>query len=199
MIFNRRRFIGTLGLGVAGLAAPSAFAAVGSGEASDLRARVLAVLDSHGAKVQHRDFVGIVDFGAPSGRPRFQIIDIGNGRVLANTLVAHGRGSDPTDTGFLQRFSNRPGSNASSAGSFLTGDTYFGKDGRSRQLHGLDPDNDMAFARAIVIHGADYVSPDMARATGRVGRSLGCFAVSRGDIGEVLALLGPGRLLFAAR
>lgn len=124
---------------------------------------------------------------------------MGNGRVLANHLVAHGRGSDPENTGFLQKFSNRPGSNASSEGCFLTGETYHGKHGRSRHLHGLEPQNDMAFARAIVVHGADYVSQDMARSSGRVGRSLGCFAVSGKDIDEVMALLGPGRLLFAAR
>jgi hypothetical protein len=199
MNFSRRRFIGALGLSAAGLTAPSALAAVRSGETPALLARARAALDLHGAKVRHRDFVGLVDFGAPSGKPRFLILDIGNGRVLANNLVAHGRGSDPTNTGFLQRFSNRPGSNATSAGSFLVGDTYYGKYGRSRRLHGLDPENNMAYARAIVIHSADYVSHDMAQSSGRVGRSLGCFTVSRGDISEVLTLLEPGRLLFAAR
>jgi len=158
-----------------------------------------AALLTHASRIRFRDIVGLVDFGAPSGTPRFQIVDIGNGRVLANYLVAHGRGSDPGNTGFLQRFSNRPGSNATSSGSFLVGDTYHGKYGRSRQLHGLDPANDMAFARAIVIHSADYVSQDIARSSGRVGRSLGCFTVSHGDIGEVLTMLGPGRLLFSVR
>jgi hypothetical protein len=199
MNFTRRRFFGTLGLGVIGLAAPSAFAAVRSGDAPALLAQAKAALDIHGSRVRHRDLVGLVDFGAPSGKPRFQIVDIANGRVLANNLVAHGRGSDPTNTGFVQTFSNRPGSNASSAGSFLIGDTYYGKYGRSRRLHGLDPENDMAFARAIVIHSADYVSQAMSRTSGRVGRSLGCFTVSHNDISEVLTLLGPGRLLFSAR
>lgn len=199
MNLTRRSFVGALGFGVASLAAPSAFAAVRSDNTPALLGQAKAALDIHGAKVRHRDFVGLVDFRAPSGRPRFQIVDIGNGRVLANSLVAHGRGSDPTNTGFLQRFSNRPGSNATSAGSFLVGDTYHGKYGRSRRLHGLDPENNMAYARAIVIHSADYVSHDMAQSSGRVGRSLGCFTVSHGDISEVLALLGPGRLIFAAR
>ena len=205
MILNRRRFIGGLGLGTAGLAmpsvlsAPSAFAAVRADAEPALLAQARAALVAHGARVVHRDRLGLVDFGAPSGLPRFRIVDIGNGRVLANLLVAHGRGSDPANTGVLQRFSNRPGSNASSSGSFLIGDTYMGKYGRSRRLHGLDPENDMALARAIVIHSADYVRDDMARDSGRVGRSLGCFTVSHGDIADVLALLGPGRLLFAAR
>lgn len=165
----------------------------------DLLAQARAALAVHGNRVRFRDRVGLVDYGAPSGMPRFRIVDIGNGVVLANLLVAHGRGSDPDNTGLLQRFSNRPGSNASSSGSFLVGDTYYGKYGRSARLHGLDLDNDMALARAIVIHSADYVSAGMAESSGRVGRSLGCFTVSHDDIADVLSLLGPGRLLLSAK
>ncbi len=157
----------------------------------------MAALNSHASSVRHRDVVGLVDFGAPSSLPRFEIVDIGNGRVLTTHLVSHGRGSDPANSGFLQMFSNRPGSNASSRGSFLTGNVYYGKHGRSRRLLGLDPENDMAAPRAIVIHGADYVNRDMAQAHGRVGRSQGCFAVSPRDIGAVLSRLDDGRLLFA--
>lgn len=199
MHLNRRRFIGSLAVGAAGLAAPSAFAAVRSFDAPKLLAQARTALVTHGSVIQHRDRVGLVDFGAPSGRPRFQIVDIGNGRILANYLVAHGRGSDPANTGLLQRFSNQPGSNASCRGSFMAGETYHGKYGRSRRLHGLDPENDMALARAIVIHSADYVTQDMAQSSGRVGRSLGCLTVSHRDIADVLALLGPGRLIYSAK
>lgn len=199
MNLNRRDFIGSFAAGVAGLAAPSAFAAVRSFDAPALLTQARSALVSHGAMIHHRDRVGLVDFGAPSGRPRFQIVDIGNGRVLANYLVAHGRGSDPANTGLLQRFSNQPGSNASCRGSFMVGDVYHGKYGRSRRLIGLDPENDMALARAIVIHSADYVTQDMAQSSGRVGRSLGCFTVSHQDIAAVLALLGPRRLIYSAK
>lgn len=199
MKLTRRHFIGALGLGAAGIGAPGAFAAVRSDAAPGLLARAKAALDAHGAKVLHRDVMGLVDFGAPSGKARFQLLDLNNGRIVFNSLVAHGRGSDPANTGFLQKFSNEPGSNASSAGSFLVGETYVGKYGRSRRLHGLDPQNNLAFDRAIVIHSADYVSQQMAKTSGRVGRSFGCFTVSHGDIGTLLELLGPGRLLFSAR
>ncbi len=199
MTMNRRRFIGGLGLAAVGLTTPSAFASVRLDTMPSLLARARSALLTHGGRVQFRDRVGLVDFSAASGVPRLQIVDIANGRVLKNLLVAHGRGSDPANTGVVQRFSNRPGSNASSSGSFLIGDTYFGKHGRSRRLHGLDPENDQALARAIVIHSADYVSEGQAKAAGRVGRSQGCFTVSHDDLGEVLALLGPGRLLLAGR
>lgn len=203
MTISRRRFIGALATGAAGLAAsstaPSAFASVRPEAMPSLLARGRAAMIAHGARITQRDRIGLVDFSARSGDPRFQIVDIGNGRVLANFLVAHGRGSDPGNTGLLQRFSNSPGSNASCGGSFQIGDTYYGKYGRSRRVHGLEAENDMAYQRAIVIHSAPYVSSGMARASGRVGRSLGCFTLSKQDIGEALALLGPGSLLFAAR
>jgi hypothetical protein len=74
---------------------------------------------------------------------------------------------------------------------------YVGKHGRSRKLIGLDPENDAAERRAIVIHAADYVSRNLARDQGRIGRSQGCFAVSEADLAQVIARLGSGRLLFA--
>jgi hypothetical protein len=199
MHLNRRTFIGTLAASATGLALPAAPVAGRPLHTPSLLAQARSALVIHGAAIPNRDRVGLVDFGAPSRQRRFQIIDIANGRVLTNHLVAHGRGSDPANTGLLQMFSNKPGSNASCRGSFRVGDTYQGKYGRSRRLFGLDPENDMALARAIVIHSADYVSEEMAQSSGRVGRSLGCLTVSHRDIAEVLALLGPGSLIFSAR
>jgi len=199
MKLSRRNFMGAIATGSTGLIAPGAFAAVRSGDRPALLDRAMDALNSHGSKIRDRKIVGLVDFSMSSGMRRFQIVDIGNGEVLANHLVAHGRGSDPANSGWARRFSNRPGSNASSQGSFLIGETYFGKHGRSLRLHGLDPENDLAFSRTIVIHGANYVSDGIARTSGRVGRSLGCFTVSQRDVAQVLAKLGPGKLLFAAK
>jgi len=158
----------------------------------------MAALQAHGNVVTHRDVVGIVDFAAHSCLPRFHLVDIASGRT-STLLVAHGRGSDPNNLGWVQKFSNRPGSNASSEGSFLIGDIYVGKHGRSRRLYGLDPENNMAAERAIVIHSASYVGNEIARSQGRVGRSEGCFAIASDDLAVVLARLGPGRLLFASK
>jgi len=216
MNFSRRRFLGASLAAGAGLAAPTALAMpraghspdelhepvhFSSGPASGPRhlAAALAALAHHADRIEHRDLLAIADFSAPSGEPRLHFVDIASGKVKNSFLVAHGRGSDPANSGYLQQFSNRPGSNASSEGSFLTGDIYRGKHGRSRRLHGLDEQNSNAFNRAIVIHPANYVDSGMARSLGRVGRSQGCFAVEQSEIGDVLDLLGPGRLLFAAK
>jgi len=117
--------------------------------------------------------------------------------IPACRVSAHGSGSDPTASGWTESFSNREGSNASCKGAFVTGRPYVGKHGRSRKLIGLEPQNEAAERRAIVIHGADYVSQSRALEQGRIGRSQGCFAVSRAEIGDLLSLLGEGRLLYA--
>jgi hypothetical protein len=67
------------------------------------------------------------------------------------------------------------------------------------RLQGLDPTNSNAEARAIVVHGAPYVSPTMAREHGKLGRSEGCFAFDESILSEVLSRLGPGRLLVAGK
>ncbi len=201
MNVNRRRFIGAFSAGAVTLAVSPriAFATVSSGPRPELLPRALAALNAHRGSIAHRDIIGIVDFAQPSKAQRFQLIDVAGGRVIATHLVAHGRGSDPHNIGLVEELSNRPGSNASCQGSFVTREIYHGEHGRSLRLDGLEPQNCMARERGIVAHAAAYVSAEMAETQGRVGRSEGCFAVSPGAIGEVLAKLAPGHLLFACK
>jgi hypothetical protein len=161
--------------------------------------KALAALDRHSRSVTARDRIGIVDFSVPSRTPRFFLVDLAGGSVSAPLLVAHGKGSDPANKGWVEHLSNRPGSDASCSGSFVTREVYNGKHGHSRRLIGLDPENSLAQERGIVIHAANYVGRSLAETQGRIGRSQGCFAVSLGSIADVLERLGPGRLLFAAR
>ena len=151
-----------------------------------------------GGRVAHRDVVGVVDFAKPSRSPRFHLVDVAGGRA-ESLLVAHGRGSDPEHTGWLRSFSNRPGSEATSQGDYLTAGYYVGEHGRSMRLVGLDPTNCNAEERAIVVHAAWYVGPEIVREHGMLGRSEGCFAVSQSDLPGVLDRLGPGRLLVSTR
>lgn len=164
----------------------------------DLMRQALAALQGHGSRVAQRDRIAIADMAAPSSEARFHLVDLVSGKSRS-FLVAHGSGSDPAHTGFLKRFSNEPNSNASSEGSFVTADYYVGKHGRSQRLVGLDPTNDNALARAIVVHSAWYANRDMLRSHGMLGRSQGCFAVGEGDLSDVFALLGPGRMIYSAK
>ena len=160
--------------------------------------RARAAFDRHRAQLARTETVAIVDFTRASREPRFFLLDTNTGRVTRH-LVSHGRGSDPGHTGFLHHFSNRFGSEASSDGSYVTGDYYYGKYGRSMRVRGLDPSNSNAEARAIVVHTAWYAEPGVAEETGRLGRSEGCFALPHSSLQEVLARLGPGHVLYADR
>lgn len=193
---SRRGFLKTslAALGLASVGAP----ALASPGQDRVMAVAQAALAQVGGRVGHGDVVGVADFNQPSRAPRFHLVDLAGGKV-ASLLVAHGRGSDPDHSGWLRRFSNDPGSAATSEGRYLTGDYYAGAHGRSMRLHGLDATNDNAYARAIVVHAAWYVSPQIACEHGALGRSEGCFAVSQGDLGQVLERLGPGRLIVATK
>ena len=73
-----------------------------------------------------------------------------------------------------------------------------GKNGYSLRLDGLDRGfNDRARDRAIVMHGAPYVSEAFARAQGRLGRSWGCPALRDAVARDVIDLVKGGGLVFA--
>ena len=163
-----------------------------------LLAEARAAFNRHAARITNKGVVAIADYSLHSAHPRFFLYAPETGQVTA-LRVAHGRGSDPAHTGFLQRFSAQPGSAASSAGAYLAAQPYVGQHGRSRRLIGLDPANETAMARAIVIHGAWYCEPGVVKQTGKLGRSEGCFAFSQSDVELVLERLPEGSLLYAGR
>jgi len=163
-----------------------------------LVARARAAFDRHRSRISRPEVVGLVDFTKVSSEPRFYLLDTNTGQVTRH-FVSHGRGSDPGHTGFLQNFSNRIGSEATSEGAYLVGPYYEGHYGRSMRVSGLDHTNFNAETRAIVIHPAWYAEPGVIQTQGRLGRSEGCFALSAASQRETLARLGPGHFLYAAR
>jgi hypothetical protein len=195
---SRRALLGA-GLGICALTAlsPKFALATPAGPSPVLLARARAALDRH-PRAFSRDLIAVVDFDSASATPRFHLVDLVGGRT-ESLLVAHGRGSDPGHTGWLERFSNTEGSAASSSGAYRTEALYQGQHGASRRLAGLDPTNCNAESRAIVVHGAWYVSPAMVRDHGKLGRSEGCFALDEKALPTVLARLGEGRLIYADR
>jgi hypothetical protein len=200
LAYSRRTFLETSlsGLALAAFRPALAAAAVVAGVPAGLLRRALSALERHGDRIEHRDVVGIADFSLPSYAPRFHLVTLASGSVRSH-LVAHGRGSDPRRTGWLEHFSNEPRSHATSAGAYRTGDLYVGAHGHALHLEGLDPTNSQAASRAIVVHGAWYVSRQMIVQCGMLGRSEGCFAVADSSLNEILTRLGDGRLIYAER
>lgn len=198
---DRRQFCSAGLVSAAALALPArVFAQPFS--ASERERRILEVakreVERAGTVLWRRDIAGIADFGLPSAMPRFHFANLENGTVRS-FLVAHGTGSDPDHDGFLDFFSNVPGSNATARGAYVTWEWYKGKYGTSIRLGGLDPDNSHTLDRAIVMHAAWYAEPVMLEKWGKLGRSNGCFAMAPEDFREALWHLSGGRLLYADR
>lgn len=146
----------------------------------------------------HKPVLAIADFSQSSKSKRFYLIDLQEMKVKLQTYVAHGRNSGEE---FARQFSNKDGSFQSSLGLYTTLNTYIGKHGLSLRLQGLEEGiNNRAESRAIVIHGADYVSENFIRASGRLGRSQGCPAVPMEVRDKVIGFLkgGAGLFLYAS-
>jgi len=140
------------------------------------------------------NLLAIVDFSQPSINKRLYVIDLNTYQLLYNTWVAHGM-----RTGKIKAtsFSNKPSSNKSSLGFYVTGSAYQGCNGYSLKLQGMERGiNDAAMKRGIVIHGADYVSEGFIYNQGFIGRSWGCPAVSPDVSEELIDLLKDGSCLF---
>jgi hypothetical protein len=145
-------------------------------------------------RIINDSILSIVDFSQPSSNRRFYVLDLKNYRILFNTFVAHGRNSGKE---WANSFSNSPRSHKSSLGFYITGEPYDGRKGYSLKLEGLESGiNDKAYDRAIVIHGANYVSQSFINEQGFIGRSEGCPAVPVNDAEPIIDLIKDGSCLF---
>ena len=145
--------------------------------------------------VQRPDLLTVIDYSLPSSTPRLFVFNIAQHKLLFRELVAHGKNSGDNIANF---FSNSPGTLATSIGLFVTADTYFGHNGYSLRLKGLDEGfNDMAMDRAIVMHGASYVSQEAVKVLGRLGRSWGCPAVSSTVSQKIIDTIRGGSAIFS--
>jgi len=171
-------------------AAPAA-----SREVLQLAARAMSCALRHPEFGVDPQRLGVIDYSRPSTEPRLWVFDLGRQRLLFEEWVAHGRNSGENLT---TRFSNREGSFMTSLGAFAAQETYMGGNGYSLRLRGLEPGfNDQARQRAIVIHGAPYVNPAVAKLQGRLGRSLGCPAVRPQVARQLIDSIRDGTFVFA--
>jgi hypothetical protein len=147
-----------------------------------------------------KPYLYFVDYGLPSTTPRGYVFDMNALRIVDGPFtVAHGRGSSANKYGVPTRFSNAPGSAATSLGLYVAQETYrfHGKAGGHAysslglRLQGVSGDfNDNARARRVVAHGAPYVTPTKA------GRSEGCPAMEQSRAKKLLPTLANGGMVF---
>lgn len=144
--------------------------------------------------IPEKPLLVVIDYSRPSTGKRMCVIDLSVKQVLFESHVAHGRNSGEN---YAVSFSNEPGSYKSSLGFFHTAETYYGRNGYSLMLDGLEKGrNDKARERAIVVHGAPYADPGVVRGQGRLGRSLGCPALPPAVSKQVIDTIKEGALLY---
>lgn len=176
------------------VAAPAPFAVPGlRPEVLDLALSAASCAQSRGV-VRRPDVLTVIDYSLPSTEKRMWVLDLANREVLFHELVSHGKASGSLRT---TSFSNVSMSLMSNLGLMTTAETYHGKNGYSLRLDGHEPGyNDLARERAIVIHGAPYVSPEFVRQTGRLGRSWGCPAVEQRVARKLIDTIQGGSVVF---
>ena len=136
----------------------------------------------------------IVDYSKPSSQKRLYVLDMTNGIILFNSLVAHGRNSG---FDYATDFSNKEASHKTSLGFFITLNTYNGGNGYSLKLKGCEKGiNDNALERAIVIHGADYAGERFLQNNGFLGRSYGCPAIPEKINKKIIDVIKNGSCVF---
>lgn len=143
-------------------------------------------------KIKNQRYLVVIDFKEHNSKERFYLLDLESGAV-ETYLTAHGRNSDPDFDGYATIFSNEIDSKKTSLGFFTTAETYFGENGYSLRMDGLSSTNSNARVRAIVIHGAPYVSPGE-----KIGRSFGCPALELRFHQDVIDRIKGGTLVYAA-
>lgn len=145
-------------------------------------------------RIQKQNILSICDFSQPSSNKRLYVIDVRHKKLLYRTYVAHGANSGGE---YAESFSNEPDSYKSSLGFYLTKKTYFGRNGLSLRIAGVDTGyNDLAGKRNIVLHGSSYVSVKYMNANGTIGTSLGCPAMPLSMSPRVIRAVRNGSCFF---
>lgn len=128
--------------------------------------------------VDRNNILTIIDYSLPSNEKRLWVFDLAKKKLLFHTYVSHGIRSGTLLTNY---FSNKNDSKASSIGVYKTQKAYYGREGLSLRLDGLDKSfNDNVANRAVVMHGGWYVDENFIKRYGRPGRSWGCPALPLG-------------------
>ncbi|HLZ89352.1 MAG TPA: murein L,D-transpeptidase catalytic domain family protein [Puia sp.] len=144
--------------------------------------------------LRRTNILSICDFSQSSSNQRMYVIDVRNRRMLYRTFVAHGINSGEE---YANSFSNKMESCKSSLGFYITTGTYSGVNGLSLRINGVDKGfNDNALRRAIVIHGAGYVSQRILRKYGVMGTTFGCPAIPTEMTTQIIPVVKNGSCFF---
>lgn len=158
--------------------------------------KVMATLEcANNYHVEHNHILTVIDYSLPSNQKRLWVFDLSEGKLLFHTYVSHGIKSG---TLFTQFFSNKYNSKATSLGVFRANMAYYGREGLSLRLGGLDRSfNDNADGRSIVMHGGWYVDESFIKNYGRPGRSWGCPALPPNLSAQIINTIKENSIMVA--
>lgn len=145
--------------------------------------------------IRNPNILTVIDFNLPSSAKRVWVLNLKTSKVLMHVHTTQGKNSG---TYYARYFSNRPGSDETSLGIYLTLNTYNGKHGLSERLDGLEPGiNNNVYRREIVVHPAWYASSSFVEEYHRTGDSWGCFGINPAVSSRFIALTKGGSVIFA--
>lgn len=136
------------------------------------------------------DYCILIDFSIHSGKKRFFVWDYKADSILMSSLCAHGYGKNSTVSKPV--FSNIEGSYCSSLGKYKIGVRAYSKWGINvhYKMHGLEPTNDNAFKRIVVLHSYEYIPEEETYpAHLPLGMSQGCPVISNETMRSIDELL----------
>jgi L,D-transpeptidase catalytic domain len=144
--------------------------------------------------IRKKSVLSICDFSQSSCSKRMYVIDVRHRKLLYRTYVAHGQMSGEE---YASSFSNEPDSYKSSLGFYITKRTYYGRNGLSLRIDGVDTGyNDMAGKRNIVLHGSSYTTDKYLANYGTLGTSLGCPAIPSAISPRIIRAVKNGSCIF---
>jgi hypothetical protein len=144
--------------------------------------------------IRNTSVLSICDFSQSSCARRMYVLDLQHQKLLYRTYVAHGQNSGSE---YADSFSNEQDSYKSSLGFYVTQKTYYGRNGLSLHLNGVDKGyNDKALKRNIVLHGSAYVGDQYLQNFGTLGTSLGCPAIPAAISGRIIRKVKDGSCFF---
>ena len=157
----------------------------------------IAWLDKH-PEVKRSPKILLVNMNEPSYRKRAHLYDFETGQFLRDHHTTHGDKSCLWyDKANATKFSNEPNSHMTSLGMMRAGETYYGKNGKSRRLNGLEKGiNDNVAKRSVVLHQANYVTDAYIMQMGMAGCSWGCFAFAPRVFSSLVDDVEAGTLVY---
>jgi hypothetical protein len=131
-----------------------------------------------------KDYVIVIDYSKSIFSERLFVLDIKTNKVVISSTVSH---SFKSGMFYVNKYSNKKGSNMTCGGNFVTKGTKYGGFGYSMIIKGLDKGvNDNSETRSIIFHSTKKMKTKWSK---------GCFATPENINKQIIDLTKNGCLV----